>query len=328
MNELISVIVPVYNAEKYLKLCISSLIAQSYKNIEIILVNDGSKDNSLKICNYYSSIDSRIRVIDKKNTGVSDTRNIGIKESTGDYVMFCDSDDCVSPYWCEHMLSSVKTDNLVMCQIKKINSEDIESVAQFGNNKTEVKDKQVINKSDFIFYRDDGICSPTNKIFDVKVINKYNIHFPVELSLGEDLAFVLQYLQHVDGNIIDVEEQLYFYRLTGQESLSKSVPTVKQCEFFYNVLNDAMVDFQVTDSEAWKLRNNIIMYDFEKILIKTMNDKKINLFQKYLIIRNTMRTPAYRNCCKLSYITENIFYQLILRKRYAFFYILFFILTN
>ena len=84
MNELISVIVPIYNAEKYLEKCLDSIINQTYKNIEILLINDGSKDNSLKICKEYEKKDSRIIVIDKQNKGVSNTRNVGIKKSMGE----------------------------------------------------------------------------------------------------------------------------------------------------------------------------------------------------------------------------------------------------
>ena len=95
MSNKISIIVPIYNTEKYLERCLKSLINQSYKNIEIILVNDGSNDSSLAICNKYKSNDDRIIVIDKEHTGVSDTRNIGIKRATGNYIGFVDSDDYI-----------------------------------------------------------------------------------------------------------------------------------------------------------------------------------------------------------------------------------------
>lgn len=89
----VSIIVPCYNAEKYLKKCLDSIINQTYSNIEIILVNDGSKDNTLKILSDYEKKDNRIIVIDKENTGVSDSRNIGVEKATGKYIMFSDSDD-------------------------------------------------------------------------------------------------------------------------------------------------------------------------------------------------------------------------------------------
>lgn len=93
MNNKVSIIIPIYNAQQYLERCIESIINQEYTNLEIILINDGSNDDSLKICNEYKIRDKRIVVIDKKNTGVSNTRNIGIEYATGEFLMFVDSDD-------------------------------------------------------------------------------------------------------------------------------------------------------------------------------------------------------------------------------------------
>ena len=104
MEKLISIIVPVYNAERTLHRCVTSLVEQIYPNIEILLVNDGSKDASLEMCRGYERQDSRIRVIDKPNGGVSSARNAGLDVARGEYIMFCDSDDWVSPLWCEHMV--------------------------------------------------------------------------------------------------------------------------------------------------------------------------------------------------------------------------------
>lgn len=93
MNPLISIIVPVYNVEEYLPKCLDSIINQTYKNLEIIVVNDGSTDNSGKICDEYGERDYRIMVIHKANRGVSSSRNIGIKNASGEYILFVDSDD-------------------------------------------------------------------------------------------------------------------------------------------------------------------------------------------------------------------------------------------
>jgi glycosyltransferase involved in cell wall biosynthesis len=96
-----SFIVPVYNTEKYLRKCIDSLIGQTYNNTEIILINDGSTDNSLQICNEYAVKDTRFIIIDKENGGLADTRNVGIKAATGDYISFVDSDDYIELNTCE-----------------------------------------------------------------------------------------------------------------------------------------------------------------------------------------------------------------------------------
>ena len=96
----ISIIIPVYNSKKYLRKCLTSLKKQSYKNLEIILINDGSTDNSLDICNQYKKIDKRFKVYTKKNGGTSSARNYGIKKSTGDYITFVDNDDFINDNKC------------------------------------------------------------------------------------------------------------------------------------------------------------------------------------------------------------------------------------
>jgi glycosyltransferase involved in cell wall biosynthesis len=103
---LVSIIVPVYNNEKYLRKCFDSLINQSLRYIEIILVNDGSNDNSLLICHEFQKIDTRIKVIDKPNGGVSSARNAGLKLACGEYVGFVDSDDWIEPDMYEKMYSA------------------------------------------------------------------------------------------------------------------------------------------------------------------------------------------------------------------------------
>ena len=105
---LISVIIPVYKVEKYLKRCIDSVINQTYKNLEIILVDDGSPDNCPKICDDYSKKDKRIKVIHKKNGGVSAARNKGLKLSNGDYIVFVDSDDWLEYNFVEEMLTNLR----------------------------------------------------------------------------------------------------------------------------------------------------------------------------------------------------------------------------
>lgn len=115
MNDLISIIVPVYNAEKYLSRCIESILNQTYNKLQIILINDGSTDNSLSICKFYQSKDNRIVVVDKKNEGVSQSRNIGIELSKGKYIGFVDSDDYINTHMYEKLLEKIKLDQTQAC---------------------------------------------------------------------------------------------------------------------------------------------------------------------------------------------------------------------
>ena len=112
MNEKISIIVPVYNTEKYLNKCLDSLVNQTYKNIEIICVNDESPDNSLSILEEYAKKDSRVRVINKKNAGASEARNTGLSEASGEYIMFLDSDDWIETDTCMIALDNMKKHNV------------------------------------------------------------------------------------------------------------------------------------------------------------------------------------------------------------------------
>ena len=118
MNKLVSVIVPVYNVEKYLERCINSIIQQSYNNLEIILIDDGSTDASGKICDEYKEKDDRIIVIHKENGGLSDARNAGIKIFTGEYVTFIDSDDYVSKNMVSNMLDILEKSSCRIVQVE------------------------------------------------------------------------------------------------------------------------------------------------------------------------------------------------------------------
>lgn len=122
MNDLISVIIPVYKVEKYLEKCINSVCNQTYKNLEIILVDDGSPDNCGKLCDEYAKKDNRIIVIHKKNGGLSDARNVGIKIATGEYIAFVDSDDYVSNDYIEYMYEMIKKENaqISICGILQV----------------------------------------------------------------------------------------------------------------------------------------------------------------------------------------------------------------
>ncbi|MCB5954626.1 glycosyltransferase family 2 protein [Enterococcus sp. CWB-B31] len=117
MNCLISIIVPIYNAESTLDRCIQSILSQSHSNIELILVNDGSKDRSLEICKKYERMDSRVSLINKENTGVSDSRNLAIKSAVGDFIGFVDSDDFIHSEMYTTMISQILRDRSQICTL-------------------------------------------------------------------------------------------------------------------------------------------------------------------------------------------------------------------
>lgn len=147
MKPIFSIIVPVYNVEKYIHKCINSLIKQTFKNIEIILVDDGSPDNCPKICDEYSRIDNRIKVIHKNNGGLSDARNFGIRSATGEYILFLDSDDFLEGNACEALLPYTEGNfDLILGNAKEIRNNTVTYLnhTQLENSKSYLTGSEIL----------------------------------------------------------------------------------------------------------------------------------------------------------------------------------------
>ena len=314
MKYKISVIVPIYNAEKTIKRCICSLVHQSYDNLEIILVNDGSQDCSLSICQNFAEKDSRIIVIDKENGGVSSARNTGIDKASGDFLMFCDSDDWVKTDYCYDMLRCYSEGQLLMCEIEERTKHEESEVMQDVEEDVYVEE---INKSKFLEYKSMGLGSPTNKLFKRNIVMDNKIKFSEELFLGEDLDFVLSYLKCIPGNIQYLHKKLYVYQVENDKSLSKKAPSCKQNELLYEILTDAIVSLKAENSEAYHLRNKIIMYDFEKTLIAVTYLELLTFREKCQEARKIMSTKAYQSCCRTGIGSSNFFYDWLYKSKKA-----------
>lgn len=214
MKHKISIIIPVYNSEQWLSRCIESVINQTYKNLEIILVNDGSSDKSIDICKHYENIDDRIVFINKENGGTSTARNRGISISTGEYIQFVDSDDTLKTNACEKLIeyiSKAETD-LVICGL---------NIYQNGNllRTPHLKYKKINIKQDFnnFKYIYPIFASPCNKLYKRNLIYNY---FDESLSAGEDMKFNLNYIKNTK-KIVTIEDCLYNVNLDNQNSLNR-----------------------------------------------------------------------------------------------------------
>ena len=174
-TELVSIIVPVYRVEKYLKACVNSLINQTYNNIEIILIDDGSDDNCPIICDELQKIDSRIKVIHKKNGGLSDARNYGLKKCLGQYVTFVDSDDTVKEDYVEYLMNLIYKYNikLSVCAYILMNDNKIISTQEKDYEK-KICQKEALRK---IMYQEDINVATCAKMYKKELFN--NIEFPV-----------------------------------------------------------------------------------------------------------------------------------------------------
>lgn len=209
MKSNISIIVPVYNVQDYLEDCLDSLINQTYKNIIIICVNDGSTDNSGEILKQYAKRDKRIKVINKQNGGLSSARNAGLKECGTEYVMFCDSDDSYDKKMCERMLRVIEKDqsDISICGINVVyDAHEEMKKSDDRYYSLSYKGKKRIN-DELIFNTDVAVW---NKLFRMEKIKQYNIAFPEGLN-NEDFYFYNAYMI-ISSTASYVVDKLYNYK--------------------------------------------------------------------------------------------------------------------
>ena len=221
----ISIVIPVYNVEKYLSRCLNSILSQSMKDIEIILVNDGSTDSSLEICKKYQKRDFRIVIIDKINGGVSIARNAGIDAATGKYIGFVDADDWVEPFMYENMYKTIEKFkcNMAFCNYSKD--------SKFGSTIKTIKiNKDVLGKFDIInelIANMIGIEDILPKYYNIMgcvwrclykrdFINKFGLKFKPGISIMEDLIFNVQALIYCDRACID--HGVYYHYMKNKSS--------------------------------------------------------------------------------------------------------------
>ena len=214
----ISVIVPVYNTEKYLHRCVDSILAQAFADFELLLVNDGSKDKSGAICDEYAAKDSRVRVFHKENGGVSSARNVGIENAKGKWITFVDSDDWVSFRYLENLYAhSLNGVDLVF------------SYATIDNGVDSYKENYLacLVKSDDldeIFIKNDIAwhTSPWAKLYKIELINRNNLRFVENVYIGEDLIFLYSYIL-LSKTIYISSDTDYIYNNNLSNSLTKRI---------------------------------------------------------------------------------------------------------
>ena len=228
---MISVIVPVYNTEKYLDRCVQSILAQTYSNFELLLINDGSTDSSGVICDRYAEQDSRVRVFHKENGGVSSARNLGLDNAKGEWITFVDSDDWIEYCSFDTFIKSADSDLIIasMC---------FEQSGNIGNfptlGKLEYKELDYILAENIDHY---SVCSPCSKIFKNSIIRDSRIRFNEKICFGEDSLFVKAYLLNAHS-IRCVSDLCYHYQDIGDniyKKYSKSFEPVWL--YYYEMLN-------------------------------------------------------------------------------------------
>lgn len=287
MKSLVTVVVPVYKVEKYIEKCIQSLLQQTYVNIEIIIIDDGSPDNSGVICDNIALKDSRIHVIHKENEGVSVARNTGIEQARGKYICFVDSDDYVKTDYIEKMVQALEKDDveLVVCGHirKKMDKEtEVFSLPQ-----------GIIDRGNAYFYKYLSVnieaCYPWNKLFCTDIIKENNITFPKGIHPGEDLFFCIHYLNYIKTASF-IKEYLYVYVDSATSVMSRNKgKSVFNNYYLQLVAMDKLLKLKQTD-QAYRKCCRVRVFEICCCLL--YDNKKFKLHKEMSYVKQLFRENA------------------------------------
>ena len=298
----ISIIVPIYNGAKYINKCIEMIINQTYKDFELIIVDDGSTDNSLAMCNEYAKKDSRIKLISKKNGGTWAARNSGIDESIGKYIIFFDCDDWYQDNLLQEMYTDIEINNVDLVISGQTN------VIVDKNGKTIRKNTVLPNKyffkskdeilSNYILLRKEEIGDTLwNKIYKSEIIKKYNLKFE-NYKRGEDTIFNASYYEHIDKCIV-ISKAFYSYRIENANPV-----WLKYCENYLHIVsleNETIInklkewgkyDKKAIEYQATHFTYRIIEYFYRLVYpkngldFKNKQKKVLNLLTNEQVIKN------------------------------------------
>ena len=207
-KSLISIIVPVYNSKAHLECCVTSILNQSYKQFELLLIDDGSTDGSSELCDELLQKSEKIRVIHKENGGVSTARNRGLEEAHGDYIIFIDSDDMISEKYVEAFINTSQDADLIIGSIEDVYTDERGSI--YKKELRKHKDPLQGNLSEQYYNLIDWLRGPVAKLYRKDIIDEHHLRFDENLSVAEDQVFNFSYYRFVTSYKIE-ERSLYQY---------------------------------------------------------------------------------------------------------------------
>lgn len=297
LEDLISVIIPVYNVEKYISECLESLINQTYKNLEIILINDGSRDNSGAICDKYKEKDSRIKVIHKENGGVSLARNSGLEIAKGDYIAFVDGDDYLDKEYFEKLLKILKEKQveIVLCGFNKVYDNNTEKVTK-GKN-------LVMRKEEFlkdILNVQGGAGIVHSKLWKKEAMQ--GIKFDKEIKIGEDSFFCIQAVKNVN-NVYVLDEALYNYRFNNTSAVRKYKKDFPDLCLTSMQIAKKYIEKEYKDNrEITRKFNNYIAYHILLIIVNYCfnNENQLKWMGQIKCLKDVCKIPEYKEAIKYS----------------------------
>ena len=204
----ISIIIPVYNVEKYIRACLDSILNQTFQDFEVILVDDGTPDNSGAICDEYAAADSRFKVFHKKNGGVSSARNLGIEKASGEWITFVDADDTISQNCLDICYQHIIENNIDLLQFNFTREKN-------SYNEEYIRCNNIMNHISFLD-KPHKVCIAGN-VIKRDVITRNNIRFREGMKLAEDQSFVLHVIKNSSA-IISIPNKLYYYRPNNESA--------------------------------------------------------------------------------------------------------------
>lgn len=295
---MISVIVPVYKAEKYLHRCVDSILAQSYTDFELLLIDDGSPDNCGAICDEYATQDNRVRVFHKENGGVSSARNLGLDNAVGDYIVFCDSDDSVDDNWLSAFVDSIDTgvDFIAQGYFRIVGGDFIGAICPPTIKSSDLREvvKALVESSSFGF-------SPL-KAFRREIIEKNNLRFDIRSSFTEDAQFIISYMECASLFSLVSEAHYYYYipsedkKYVGDNYYSilrvcdsfkrifgGDIPT-EICERYFNYIKNGAVEYILQHRKLEQFHISL----YEDMIYKLNYTRGIkNKIRNFLIIKSS-----------------------------------------
>lgn len=214
MKNTVSIIIPIYNIQEYIKPCLESVLGQTHNDIEVILINDGSSDDSGSICDSYANQDDRVRVIHQNNLGVSAARNKGLAATTGEYIMFVDGDDMIDTNMVAYMLDKASTNSnctLVSCAVTRHHN----NIGISGENTLRFNKVEASIDMLYMNNMDNGPCA---KLIPSKIAK--SIKFNPKITIAEDLDYIYKILQKIDNEVF-INSNLYYYRIAPGSAMTK-----------------------------------------------------------------------------------------------------------
>ena len=319
----ISIIVPVYNVEQYLPKCIESILGQTFTDFELLLIDDGTPDQSGIICDEYAKKDTRISVFHKKNGGVSSARNLGLDEARGEWVAFVDSDDFVGEKYLEDLYAGIIKDKIgFVMQGLSICDETgkVFNLKEFERGIIE------LNQFDLVFAEYDIIkCGfPVSKLYQLEIIRNNNVCFVEQIHMGEDMIFMLEYLQYCNY-IFFIQGSNYNYLRTEKETLSSRYNNYDSEIYcyhrFYALLMRCKELFNLKESTLIHCYPYLCFYLFRSINAMYRPNNYILRVKRLEILNNLTEIDLYliENYGFKELLVQKIQIKLLLKKLYIIF---------